>query len=260
MVSKINEFRNSNVELAKIEDVSKFNERFTNYQRDDVQGYELLSLIHNVIDYNEQYTTDSSINKESYNPIVLSIDMGDNTMRKNLTRDGTNRLFTTRNYAVTAKGRNDSNSFQRRIEDLIEESKRETGVKSDDIGNKLAKNISNIFMKVTPEKDEVKEKANTPEFMKISDDENTRIESVYSYMANMYNQCTGNTDMTKDIAKTKLVIGKEADTNKYYKYANMLYEYMQFKRAVFKCTDTDVEYDEQTGRVSKMAITMTGLR
>lgn len=71
----VSEYQDSKKELADIEDVSKFNDQFLQYDRDDVQGYELLSLIHKVIDYNQRKTEDSTSNTDSYQYIDLSIDM-----------------------------------------------------------------------------------------------------------------------------------------------------------------------------------------
>lgn len=36
------------------------------------------------------------------------------------------------------------------------------------------------------------------------------------------------------------------------------YEYYQFKRGIFKCTSTDITYDQSTGRVSTIKFTFTG--
>ena len=52
MITRISEFRRSNEDLARIENVSEFNKRFTNYQREKVYGYELISLANRVADYN----------------------------------------------------------------------------------------------------------------------------------------------------------------------------------------------------------------
>lgn len=72
------------------------------------------------------------------------------------------------------------------------------------------------------------------------------VKKVYQDMASKYNECTGE-NITANDAKTQLVIGQNADSNKYYVYACQCYEYMQFKRSVFKCTD--LTYDDATGRV-----------
>lgn len=254
MISKITEFRRADDNLARIENTAEFNKRFTNYQRDDVQGYELLSLIHNVIDYNQQYSTDTSINKDSYNPISLTICLKTESgvdLRKQLTYDNTNRLFILDTYKdeIKASNRNSSNSFQNNIENEIDEAKNRLGIQGDDISSKLAKNINSIFK--------------TEEQIKSDANKYGSEDAVYNLMANTYNQCTGNNTMKSSDAKNKLVIkvdasGKYTNSNKYYNYANMLYEYMQFKRAQFKCTK--LEYDTKTERVESIQFNIVKIK
>ena len=254
MITRISEFRRSNEDLARIENVSEFNKRFTNYQRDDVQGYELLSLIHNVIDYNEQYSTDSTINKDSYNPISLTISLvteNNTPLRNQLTYDNNNRLFTLDTYKdeIKANNRNTSNSFQYSIEKKIEDAKNTLGIQGDDIASKLAKNIGSIFK--------------TKEQIQSEAEKYDSEDAVYNLMANTYNQCTGTNEMTCSSAKNYLVIKKDAsgnytNGNKYYNYANMLYEYMQFKRGQFKCTD--LQYDQATERVSSIKFNIVKIK
>ena len=55
----ISDYQAEKQNLADIEDASKFNEQFMQYNRSDLQGTELITLIHKVIDYNERMTTDS---------------------------------------------------------------------------------------------------------------------------------------------------------------------------------------------------------
>ena len=48
------EYQNAKADLAEIEDTAKFNEQLSQYDRDDVDGYTLLSLINRIVDYNER--------------------------------------------------------------------------------------------------------------------------------------------------------------------------------------------------------------
>lgn len=122
---KISEYQASKVELSNIKSTAKFNEQFTNYQRDDVQGYELLSLIHKVIDYNQKNTEDSTINADAYPCIKLEINMKTEAgvdKRKELTYDDNIRLFDKVTYAeneLSAKNRNLDTSFEFGIENKI---------------------------------------------------------------------------------------------------------------------------------------------
>ena len=80
----ISGYQQSKKDLANIEDTAKFNDQFMQYNRKDIQGTELLSLIHKVIDYNERMTTDSTSNTNSYNPITLEIDMRNRGAKKKI--------------------------------------------------------------------------------------------------------------------------------------------------------------------------------
>ena len=72
--SKFSEFYSKNDELSEIEDISKFNLQFTNYQRNKVYGYELISLANRVADYNMRFSTIGK-NDEKYNPITMNISL-----------------------------------------------------------------------------------------------------------------------------------------------------------------------------------------
>ena len=249
---RISEYQNAKDELTNIENTAKFNEQFAQYDRSDVQGYELLTLIHKVIDYNERRTTDSINNADSYPYITLEISMltksgSDN--RTSLTIDDNVRLFTKTVYRqneLSAKNRNDTNSFEKGIEVKIKTAMQGIGAGSDeDKANKVAKNINSIFMTET----EIETKANN----KYNGNKNF----VYEEMVRVYNSCTGES-MSASEAQTKLVIGKNADTNKYYVYACQCYEYMQFKRSIFECKD--IVYDNSTGRVSEIYFNFVKVR
>ena len=70
--SLFSKYQSSNDELADIEDVAKFNQQFTNYDRDDVEGYELISLINKVVDYNHRKST-TGTNDIKNKPITIEI-------------------------------------------------------------------------------------------------------------------------------------------------------------------------------------------
>ena len=58
-------------------------------------------------------------------------------------------------------------------------------------------------------------------------------------------------------AKDLIITGPNSNTNIYYSYACHFYEYMQFKRCVFECTE--VKY-EPSGRVSQMDFKYSGIK
>ena len=71
-IGKFSEYQSSRDKLANIENVAKFNEQFDNYDRKNVQGYELISLINKIIDYNKRFSSDS-VNNAQYSPIRITI-------------------------------------------------------------------------------------------------------------------------------------------------------------------------------------------
>ena len=103
-VSDMGNYKNM---LAEQEDLGKFNSALLNYDRDDILGYELISLANNVIDYNDRYST-AGRNDEKYTPITLKICFVKDEYLKKLSYDNTMRLFTTgllytenaRNYTI----------------------------------------------------------------------------------------------------------------------------------------------------------------
>ena len=127
----ISEYQENKVNLANIEDTSKFNEQFAQYNRSDVQGTDLISLIHKVIDYNERMTTDSINNADTYKYIDLTINMVTKTnedKRADLTYDGNVRLFKRTAYTqneLSAKNKNLNTSFEKSIEKEIADAKNE---------------------------------------------------------------------------------------------------------------------------------------
>lgn len=77
----ISNYYASEEELKMTEDKTKFNEQFTRYNRNDVAGYELISLSNKIIDYNERLSSETSEgNDVKANPVKISIILwkGDN--------------------------------------------------------------------------------------------------------------------------------------------------------------------------------------
>ncbi len=249
------DYQGSKDELINIENTAKFNQRFTIYDRTDVQGYELITLVNQIVDYNERKTTDSQYgNDEQYPFITLIIDM--NGMADKLLRDDTisqeYRLFKNVTYCddeLSAKNRRGRySSFEKDIQDKLKTALVNFNILDDETkANKVAKNIGSIFL--TP--NEVNYKASLATYGSE--------QAVYQDMANTYNMAVNpDTKVTWKDAKRDFVVGNNnAERNKYYVYACMFYEYMQFKRGVFECTN--LQYDDNlSGRVNIIEFKFTG--
>lgn len=255
--SLFSEYQSSKNDLADIENTAKFNQQFTNYDRDDVQGYELITLVNQIIDYNERKTRDTQYNNnEKNNPINITIDMKDENERKKLAYANNNVLITLDKYEdgdyFTANGRNTSNSrssFENNIlNKLTNALTLPDGTTLNEVkANKVAKNIGSIFLTT----DDITAKANNSSY--YDGEDNVYLDMANTYIASIGEDIVNNPQTRIDFAKDNLVIGKG---NNYYKYACIYYEYMQFKRGVFKCTN--LEYDSVTGRVIKIDFLFTG--
>ena len=53
---QFSEYFERDKDLSEINDVTEFNLLFTNYDRDDVRGYDILSLANKVADYNFRFS------------------------------------------------------------------------------------------------------------------------------------------------------------------------------------------------------------
>lgn len=134
--SLFSKYQASQDSLSEIEDVSKFNEQFANYERNGIQGYEILSLVNKVIDYNyRKSNAGDAKNDEKYTPITLTIDL--DGKQNTLTPDGTVRLFTSPRYTQSAS----SNAFSDILSTTGEIEKRYGGV---DSATKIAKGFESM--------------------------------------------------------------------------------------------------------------------
>lgn len=79
--SLFSKYQSSQDDLVNIEDTAKFNEQFTNYQRDKVKGYEILSLANKVTDYNYRKSESDRTNDENYVPITIVINLTDDNLK-----------------------------------------------------------------------------------------------------------------------------------------------------------------------------------
>ncbi len=220
------EYQTSKNDLLALEDTSKFNERFTNYNRDDVMGYEMLSLINQVIDYNKRRSSATgSTNDEKYDPIaiVIRLDEGiSSENRKKLTKDDIVRLFTQGTYIQSDV----NNVFGSAITNMQQIEMNFGGAPA---ASRLAKGYDEIY---PPAGD-------------------TNIASWINAAKKFNNSCENNsykisiTDTTTiDDIKSKLMPHQE-NLKKYY-------EYMQFKRSVFKSDPNKITYSVESGKITGM--------
>lgn len=225
--SLFSEYQSSKDSLDMVEDTAKFNEQFTAYDRENIQGYEILSLVNKVIDYNYRKSNDSNAkNNEGYRPITIIINFGDEGLRRKLTKDNTIRLFTTAKYTQS----NTVNIFSNIITEVQQIENKYGG---SDSATKIAKGIDSIFLSDA-------QLAQNRRLGKNDEDSwNDAIKKFNSYSTNK------KANSKSDLMNEKINI---------YKY----YEYVQFKKAKFNSATDSIKYDSVTGRIYQMEFAFSG--
>ena len=265
---KLSSYYNNEHELKAIQDVTEFNKQFANYNKNNIRGNDMLSLINSVIDYNERQAYDSS---KKYPRMVLTINISDVTQFQYdtnkygaysydynysvLSVDFSNKKYNTIKNTIS----NDvSHCHGTSEKDADKELEPMSGLKDNliqllktnglvaDANNsfdendlqKLSSGISNIILDTSDESDETK---------RSKDKRIKRINTLATVFGsnkvkNLYEEDTYKTNSSSTLASEKMQLIKDV-TRKYYEYA-------QFKKAIFNCTG--MEYDQQTGRIHKM--------
>ena len=271
--------------LSDIEDLTEFNLQFTNYDRDDVMGYEIISLMNKVVDYNNTSSTlDAADSNDAYDPIEMIVngassggwtaltfgsleiyigaDETSGTTYKYGNTNGDPLLFEKTTYYVGLDNSTNTSTYLTNtlyLDTLISSI---TGwsnstMGSDTVATNVAKSMSSIALTLSQLKYNL-----TYNGMTFAESYNNAIQT--------YNSLTGSTSYaTTDLTTT--------NTNIYTEYTNMIrdlcgdtssgatvhtnsilayYEYYQFKRGIFTCDKID--YDSDTGRVSSIEFTFTG--
>ena len=235
--SLFSKYQASKDELADIEDTAKFNEQFINYDRKGVQGYELLSLVNKVIDYNYRMSNaEGAKNDEKYQPITIVIDFNGN--RKKLLRDSNNqnnKLFTSDLYKQSTT----NNVFKDIIGTTHNIESRYGGA---DCATKIAKGIDGILL--------------TEDQLQQNRNKGVTDEQSWEAAVKKFNSCSENHHVSN---KADL----QGESNLIYQY----YEYMQFKKALFDSQSSAITYENQTGtsenqsgtgRITAMKFVFTG--
>lgn len=240
---KISEFYNEQDKIDDIENVAQFNKQFTNYERKKVYGYELISLANMVEDYNTRHSADGQ-NDENYNPITLIISFAGsgNDVKNKIWYDSEGNLNS--HLFQDGKEYKQSKTIHEIVTEIIDKGVQIEKLYGDaQVASKLAKSIDALIVN---DKD-------TYEIQKIvreqGVDENKAEEMLKTKSVEDYKRIiNNNSNITySEIENILLRGGYNGISIKKY------YEYYQFKRSVFECTE--VKYDNKeggTGRVESM--------
>ena len=236
--------------LENIDDVAKFNLQFVNYDRQDVAGYELISLTNKVADYNSRYSNlpDNKSNIHT-NPISITIKLIEsgyvnnvNALKQKLTYSGDKlRLFTYNSGTYV------QSSVKNDIENTINiASTIETQLGDEKTASKVARSMDALL------RDDFSIDLNVQ-----NDEKKSRVELYNSIIPNgsPFKITVNGTDYRTayDVMQNKI-----KGSNGILAY----YEYYQFKKGIFKCSN--VQYDDNTatgvgnGKIKAMTFIFTG--
>lgn len=219
MFSNLSAYQDTNIESTRDSQIVEFNNKYESYNKQNLRGSELYSLLNMVVDYNRRQTTagtDWADKGQSiaFEPMKITFKINDIT--KLAADTSGNKLIKNSTYTI---GGNE-NTFESEIKSTIDNLESTYG--KDSLTN-LSTNLTRIFI-----------------------DSNSSTEQAEA--VNKFNSTSKKVRATKfsDIAKDSKI------RNDVYKY----YEYVQFKRARFNCTKTD--YNKNTGRIIELDFEFTG--
>lgn len=254
-------FYASQDELQEISDKTKFNEQFTRFNRNDVAGYELISLSNKIIDYNERLSSEGKNNDEKGEPIAISITIWDNKNNK-IKKDNMKTLFCANNdYDFML-----FKSNEKKYELITKTTLTQENVKDNEI-KRILDSISNIstpkieiltkkVFNIIPN-NFVELKNDNTWYLKnntISEnDQRKMIDAISSYRSAVGNQDAYTYSNINELPVKYLKMLNDNDNG-----INILkyYEYTQFLKAKFKCKK--LEYSNSTGKVISLEFECTG--
>ena len=216
--SNLTAYQETNTRSTRSTQMAEFNSQYETYNRKDVRGSDLYSLLNKAIDYNRRESSAGTNwadkgQEMAYEPMIIKFTIN----RAELSADGTSRLFEKDTNEVTGK----SNDFGDKVKDEIDDLEETYGQTS--LTN-LTTNLTKIFI-----------------------DDNASDEEKEEAVKNF------NSASRKLTVKSFSEIDKKSQIREdVYKY----YEYIQFKRAHFDCEK--VEYNNKTGRITKMEFKFNG--
>jgi len=235
--NNLSDYYNKNSESTRVEQITKFNNEYTGYIRNDVRGSDLLSLVNKIVDYNDRKADPKDI---AHEPMCLTIQIENNsTTQKEVD------LFC---FELDDYNYNKSlNNIILKTYTNVKNGKYDSSIDKYDILSNATSQIKGYYNKITD---------NTIPILS---------QNIYSIF-DVYNKKYDNNE--KEVAKVKgdnvlkEMFGK--DTYIDFKIKNIekaayeAYQITQFKRAHFKCIEKDTKYNPNTGRIVSLHFEFTG--
>ena len=227
MFSNLSSYQEVHTQSTREAQVIEFNNQFETYNRTDVRGNDLLSLVNRAINYNRTNSYKGTENNDKgqetgYTPITIKFEIRKEDYDQLLTTpDGDHKLIIGKSYTIDGT----TNTFENEIS---EEITRIEGIYGKENLNQIVTAMSKIFIDDKSTDQAKKEAFNT-----------------YNKLSPKKQNVTG----FPDLANKK---------NDIYEY----YEYVQFKRLYFNCEqknrNSGVTYDKNTGRITEMNFISNG--
>lgn len=224
MFNNLSNYQQAGTQNTRESQVVDFNNQFETYNRKNVRGSDLYSLLNRVTDYNRRKSTEGLNLKDegqylAYKPVEIKFKIQPVTI---LAKDGTNRLVTKAEYTINQT----KNLFHEDI--FITVQNLETTY-----GKQVIQNLCTGMDKI---------------FITSNNMEDKRDAIINFNNASGKNHPWG-TDSQINSSFHTIMAQPKVDVYTYY-------EYVQFKRARFDCIDT--KYDSQTGRIIRMEFEFNG--
>lgn len=232
MFNNLSSYQEVGTQNTKEAQVIEFNNQYETFNRKNVRGSDLYSLLNKVVDYNRRKSTEGTGKDDgqylAYEPMKITFDF-DGKLEQfraptSSSKDTYTHLLKKGGYQQSKTENEFENDIGKKIEDL------EDRYGADSLTN-LVIGVNKIFIASSSSDNEKKEA-----------------------IANFNNASKKNTISDWNDIKEGSDIRKAV-----YQY----YEYIQFKRAKFNCeknqfSNTNVKYNQQTGRIVEINFKFTG--
>ena len=220
IMQEISDYQNINDDAEMEQQTLEFNNLYSTYNRSDIRGNDIISLMNRVVDYNTRYAS----SEVGFTKMGIKIDVS--SVRENLKydKDQDNKLITKNTY--TEEDVDDIVGTPTSISGDI------SGGKIRDIEDKYGQTYANLLASEISNIEAIAKNKNL-----TTSGKNQEFDSEFTRFPKSASQYGGITTIYED--------------------ALTYYEYVQFKRTYFDCKATN--YDEDTGRIVYMEFVCTGI-
>lgn len=230
-------------DLAMIEQTEEFNKRFENYNREGVRGNDIISLMNRIIDYN---ASQSYQDETKYPRIEVTIEIGKEHLGEFIFGggDSTYLLPTITNKGKTGTLPSDLDKDLIKVTGIPSNLINKYSTKFEGLTETILQKLSAEITSIIPTDESGETKSSTKTLLK-------RAQILESVLGLIVVDESYTKDTEYDI-KINLDTGLTVDDTEDYipdakDMATQYYQYTQFKRAKFNCTE--MNYDKATGRV-----------